>query len=252
MGLRPSVKISTDHPRHRSLMVRERLSEAVEEGIVTPTGMIAHGRGEAFDYLLGERTIPSADYAERVAASLLLNARNPVLCVNGNAAVVAGKQIVLLSQSIPANVEVNLFHRNEERMEKVISYMEGLGCRNVLGRSPDSLIPGIASERARCCSDGIYGADVIMVPIEDGDRAQALAAMGKVVITIDLNPLSRTSKAATVPIVDEASRAVKNIRRHVDSLRDDEKERLNCINSFNAEDALQRAVAEICASLSQD
>ena len=219
---------------------------------MTPTGIIAHGRGEAFDYLLGERTIPSADEAEKVAACYLLQAKNPVLCVNGNAAVVAGREIVLLSQSIPAKVEVNLFHRNDERMEKVISYMEGLGCNDVKGRNPDSLIPGIASERARCCSDGIHGADVIMVPIEDGDRAQALAAMGKVVITIDLNPLSRTSKAATVPIVDEASRALDNICRHVESLRDNEKERLNCINSFNAEDVLQRAVDEICASLSKN
>lgn len=232
-------------------MVRERLYEAMVEGIVTPTGMIAHGRGEAFDYLLGERTIASADEAEKVAAAHLLQAKNPVLCVNGNAAVVAGEALVHLSQSLPAKVEVNLFHRNDERMEKVISYMEGLGCKDVFGRVPDKMIPGIASERARCCSDGIFSADVILVPIEDGDRAQALVAMGKVVITIDLNPLSRTSRAATVPIVDEASRAVKSIIGHVQSLRYDEEERLNCINRFDAKEALQRAVDEICTSLAK-
>ncbi len=51
-----SMEISKDHPRYRSLVVRERMSDLVREGVVAPTGLIAHGRGEAFDYLLGERT----------------------------------------------------------------------------------------------------------------------------------------------------------------------------------------------------
>ena len=35
--------------------------------------------------------------------------------------------------------------------------------------------------------------------------------MGKIVITVDLNPIDRTSKMATLPIVDEVRRALPNI-----------------------------------------
>ena len=48
---------------------------------------------------------------------------------------------------------------------------------------------------------------MVLVPLEDGDRCEALVAAGKQVLVIDLNPLSRTSMTATVTIVDEVSRA---------------------------------------------
>ena len=48
---------------------------------------------------------------------------------------------------------------------------------------------------------------MVLVPLEDGDRCEALVAAGKQVLAIDLNPLSRTSMMATVTIVDEVSRA---------------------------------------------
>lgn len=35
--------------------------------------------------------------------------------------------------------------------------------------------------------------------------------MGKIVITVDLNPIDRTSKMATLPIIDEVRRALPNI-----------------------------------------
>lgn len=237
------MEISPSHPRYKSLLLRERLAEAMREGIVTATGLIAHGRGEAYDYMMGERTTPSADEAERVAACHLLEAERPVLCVNGNAAVVAGKEIIELAKALPAKVEVNLFHRSAERMEKVISYMESLGDVEILGRKADAFIEGIASERAKCSSEGIGSADVILVPIEDGDRAQALVAMGKVVIAIDLNPLSRTSRTASVPIVDEASRAVRNITHYVNEFR--QADRRVIIENFDKERTLRSAVEEI-------
>ena len=77
-------KIPESHPRYLSLIVRERISQAMKKGLVHETGLIAHGRGEAFDYLLGEKTIPSADDAEKVAAAALLTAEKPVVSVNGN------------------------------------------------------------------------------------------------------------------------------------------------------------------------
>jgi 4-phosphopantoate--beta-alanine ligase len=52
---------------------------------------------------------------------------------------------------------------------------------------------------------------VVFVPLEDGDRAQALTKLGKTVLTVDLNPLSRTAVASTVTIVDEVTRAFKNL-----------------------------------------
>ena len=200
-------------------MTRERLADAVKEGLVDPTGLISHGRGEAFDYLMGEKTIPPAREAERVAAAFLLKAENPVVCMNGNSVALDPKGLIALAESVPAKMEVNIFHRTEERMEKLISFMESQGARDVLGRNPDARIPGLNHARALCEQKGVGSSDVILVPIEDGDRAEALVAMGKVVISIDLNPLSRTSKTATVPISDEISRALANIKESVEELR---------------------------------
>ena len=33
-------------------------------------------------------------------------------------------------------------------------------------------IPNLEGPRARCCKDGIISSDVIMVPLEDGDRCE--------------------------------------------------------------------------------
>jgi 4-phosphopantoate--beta-alanine ligase len=43
--------------------------------------------------------------------------------------------------------------------------------------------------------------------------------MGKTVITIDLNPLSRTAQLATITIVDNVTRAVPLLLREVERLR---------------------------------
>ena len=187
------------------------MAEMVEKGLVTPTGLISHGRGEAYDYLMGEKSIEPAKEAERVAAAYLLKARNPVVCINGNAAALDAENLIRLAKAIPAKIEVNLFHRTPERMEGIISYLESKGAGEVLGRDPDCRIQGLNHDRALCTKEGIFDSDVIVVPIEDGDRAEALVSMGKVVISIDLNPLSRTSRTATVPISDEMTRALENI-----------------------------------------
>ncbi|EQD37480.1 protein containing DUF137, partial [mine drainage metagenome] len=72
-------------------------------------------------------------------------------------------------------------------------------------------MPGLPSDRARVDRAGIYVADVCVVPLEDGDRTEALRALGKRVISIDLNPLSRTSRTADLPIVDELVRALDRL-----------------------------------------
>ena len=47
-------EIPKDHPRYQSLFTREKIIERMHKRIVAEAGLIAHGRGEAFDYLLGE------------------------------------------------------------------------------------------------------------------------------------------------------------------------------------------------------
>ena len=129
------TRISPSHPRYRSLKVRASLAEAARAGLVVPEGLIAHGRGEAFDYFLGERTIPSARRAERVAAQWLLAAHRPVLSVNGNVAALAAPQVAALARALPSlRIEVNLFHRTPARVRSVARRLTGAGS----GRSSGS------------------------------------------------------------------------------------------------------------------
>jgi 4-phosphopantoate--beta-alanine ligase len=91
-------------------------------------------------------------------------------------------------------------------------------------------------------ADGIHAADVVLVPLEDGDRADALAAMGKTLIVVDLNPLSRSSRAADVPIVDNVVRAVPNVTRHARDLVDaPREERRTAVEGFERDAALEAA-----------
>ena len=92
--------IPADHPRYRSLVTRERLARCAKRGIVAWEGLTAHGRGEAFDYLIGERTTESALLAERTAAALLLKADRPVISVNGNTAALASREIAALQEAM--------------------------------------------------------------------------------------------------------------------------------------------------------
>jgi len=96
--------IPADHPRHDSLVTRHRIEAGVEAGITSKQGLIAQGRGEAFDYLLGERTLPSADAAARAAATHLLLGRHPVVSVNGNAAALVPDELVDLADAVGADL----------------------------------------------------------------------------------------------------------------------------------------------------
>ena len=46
--------IPKSHPRYESLVLRDKIVKASEKGYLADSAMIAHGRGEAFDYLIGE------------------------------------------------------------------------------------------------------------------------------------------------------------------------------------------------------
>lgn len=243
------MEISKDHPRYRSLVIRERMSELVRQGVVAPTGLIAHGRGEAFDYLLGERTVPAAEEAARVAAAHLLEAKRPVITVNGNAAGLCAEGLISLARAVPAALEVNLFHRSPERVERVCRFLEESGAEDLLGREQGAVLEGIASDRASCAVEGIYAADVVLIPLEDGDRAEALVKAGKTVLAIDLNPLSRTSERATVTVVDELTRAVPLIEKYVHQFREQREERRRLIAGFDNAPNLRRMREAMCALL---
>ena len=216
--------IPKDHPRYRSLAARERLAACAREGVVTLEGLTAHGRGEAFDYLIGERTTKSALLAERTAAAMLLSARSPVISVNGNTAALAAASLAGLQAASRARVEVNLFHRTEERVEKITRLLESAGVEVLSGKA-EPLLP-LSHARALCLREGIFSADTILVPLEDGDRCAALVSMGKRVIAIDLNPLSRTARTATLTVVDELTRALPNIASACGEVGPGEGERL--------------------------
>ena len=209
------------HPRYQSLLMRHRLEEAEKKGMLAGSALIAHGRGEAFDYLIGEQTLPSALRATRQALAHMLVAKNPVISLNGNVVALAGREILYLAHHLQCPVEINIFYRTPERMEALLSHLHELKQQerldvDILGAEPDARIPGLEGPRANCAKEGIFESDVILVPLEDGDRCEALVAMGKTVLVIDLNPLSRTAQMASVTIVDELTRVISNMNRILD------------------------------------
>jgi len=243
-------KIPKSHPRFISLTTRDRLSNSIKKGLVHETGLIAHGRGEAFDYLIGEETIKIANEAEKVAAAALICAKNPVISVNGNVVALTGKECIDLADLIPAKIEVNLFHRTETRMKLLTKELKNLGAKKVYGSSANAKIPGLDHDRGICDREGIFKADVVLVPLEDGDRCKALKAMDKTIIAIDLNPLSRTAKTANITIVDNVIRAIPNITNWVDKLKNEDKNNLDeMIKSWNNDEKLSEILSFISKRL---
>ncbi len=238
--------IPADHPRYLSLITRARLAKCAQKGIVAMEGLTAHGRGEAFDYLIGERTTGSALIAERTAAAFLMTARHPVISVNGNTAALAAPEISALQKASGARVEVNLFHRTESRINKIEDLLRESGV-DVSSGSAEQLLP-LSHDRAWCRRDGIFSADVVLVPLEDGDRCEALVNMGKTVIAIDLNPLSRTARFATLTIVDELTRALPHITHACQEISEPEK--INLISSVDNHYLLSEAIREMTLRLS--
>ena len=238
--------IPKSHPRYASLVARERVAEGVRRGYTSTQGLIAQGRGECFDYLIGEKTTPAALQAIRAAAAMLLLAERPALSVNGNVAALVAEEMVALAAALKIPLEVNLFHRSEERVAKIADLLREKGAEEVLGERPDASVPGLDHARALATKGGIYDADVVLIPLEDGDRCEALVAMGKKVIAIDLNPLSRTARKATLSIVDNIARAVPLLTEQVQILSDAPRADLErMVGDYDNQRVLREAVREI-------
>ena len=221
------VKIPKSHPRYWSLYYREKIIEGMEKGMTAKAGLIAHGRGEAFDYLIGERTIEPAERAMKAAVAKLLLAKHPVISVNGNVAALVPKETIELARALNAKLEINLFYRTEERVKAIAEELRKYDPEiELLGINPTKRIPGLEHERGKVDENGIWKADVVVVPLEDGDRTEALVNMGKFVITIDLNPLSRSARMADITIVDNIIRAYPRMTELAREMKDYSRDEL--------------------------
>ena len=218
----------------------------MEQGITSIHGLIAHGRGEAFDYLLGETTQPFAREAIHAATAMLQLAEHPVISVNGNVAALAPDGLIALGQVLNAPLEVNIFHTETGREEKIREHLLKHGASDVLMPTTEAQLAYIDSNRKFVHPDGIFKADVVFVPLEDGDRCEALRKMGKAVVTVDLNPMSRTAKQASITIVDNVVRALplicEEIRNFTDSTAQD------TLKKYSNEAVLQEALRHISRS----
>ena len=203
--------IPKSHPRAASLHIREKLVSGYKSGLLVEEGLLAHGRGETFDYLIGEKTSKYALRAIKAASVALILAKAPVISVNGNFAALCPKEIVQLAKIVDAKIEVNLFYSSKKRKINIAKILKKNGAKKILGLEPKyyKIIPKLDSARRVADKRGIFSADVVLVPLEDGDRTIALKKFGKKVITFDLNPLSRTAQTADITIVDNVIRGMK-------------------------------------------
>ena len=260
------ARIPDSHPRKKSLESRQKIVDGNSMGLLADSAMIAHGRGEAFDYLLGERTTESARAAIRESAARLRNARRPVISVNGNTTVLAGDGAIRLAAVLGCPIEVNLYYRTPSRVKGLISLLEEWKFKlsqeaapdgfygdwketvegvSLLGEFPNFKIEGLEGPRSNCTVEGIGGADTILVPLEDGDRCEALISLDKEVLVVDLNPLSRSARMASVTIVDEVSRAFEGI---LSCLLNDSDYRQT---EWDNQKSLRGSLQEICEHFSE-
>jgi 4-phosphopantoate--beta-alanine ligase len=240
--------IPKSHPRYESLLLRDKIVKASEKGYLADTAMIAHGRGEAFDYIIGEQTVYPAKRAMYVAVAALLLSNNPVISVNGNATALAIDEIIELAKAINAKIEINLFYRTDERVRLLTKLYKDHGYPEILGSLDDDIeyLNDIPNNRASASKTGIYTADTILIPLEDGDRAEILKKSGKNILTIDLNPLSRTSKMSDVSIMDNIVRAIPFMTKIAQDLKTQNRDVLvEMVNEFDNNENLKESIEHI-------
>ena len=240
--------VPKDHPRYESLQNRHKIIEGMRKLIVAEAGLIAHGRGECFDYMLGEKTSEIAKEAITAAVALLILSKNPIISVNGNVAALCPKKVVELSKIINAPLEINLFYRKEGRIEAIKKVLEDAGAEMILGTDETKMveIEELSSNRRNVDPNGIKIADVVFVPLEDGDRTEALKNIGKKVIAVDLNPISRTSLWADITIVDNIVRTLPEMVNAAKKLKNsEEKELIYILEKFDNKKNIQASLDTI-------
>ena len=156
------MNIPKSHPRYLSLQIREKLVDGFNNNLVAKEGLLAHGRGEAFDYLIGEKTTKSAKNAIKAAASMLNQAQKSVISVNGNFAALCPKEIIQLAKITDSKIEVNLFYSSEKRKKAISKILKKYGANEILGmdKKQSTKLKGIDSARRIVDKSGIFSADV--------------------------------------------------------------------------------------------
>ena len=248
------MKVPRSHPRYKSLMIREELVRGFDAGLVATEGLMAHGRGEAFDYMMGEQTGEAARRAIGAAAAALLMADRPVISVNGNTAALCAKGVARLARAAGAKVEVNIFYGGSDRKERIARLLRECGVRRVYGVKKESTgrLSGTDSPRRVVDINGILASDLVLVPLEDGDRTAALKSAGKKVVTFDLNPLSRTAQTADITIVDNIVRGMEELVLAVTRCSSMSTPQLrDVIKNFDNKENLARSIKEIRGNLAQ-
>jgi 4-phosphopantoate--beta-alanine ligase len=235
-------QVPKDHPRHESLNIRHKIVEGMKNLVVAEAGLIAHGRGECFDYILGETTTPLAKRAIEAAIAMLLTANSPIISVNGNTAALCPHDLVNLSKAVKAPLEINLFYGKPGRVEAIEKTLRDAGADRIYGTDPRNTIQieELSSNRRNIDKRGIMISDVVLVPLEDGDRTEALKKLGKKVIAIDLNPLSRTAIYADITIIDNVVRTIPEMVLACNKVQNYSKEQLiNIVRSFDNKKNIQ-------------
>ncbi|MFX1574662.1 MAG: phosphopantothenate/pantothenate synthetase [Promethearchaeota archaeon] len=227
-------EIPKTHPRYESLKYRHKIIEGMKKLVVAEAGLIAHGRGECFDYIIGEKTTQPAMLAIRAAVAALLLAERPVISVNGNIAALIPEELTFLAKILKIPLEINLFYQKEGRIEAIKNVLQNAGATDIRGINEEKMVElqGLDSNRRKV--ELIANADLVMVPLEDGDRTEALKKLKKKVIAIDLNPISRTALWADITIVDNVVRAIPKMIEMVKELKNLNQTQLNeIIDNFD-------------------
>ncbi len=240
------VDIPDDHPRAESLRTRHKIIDGMHKKIVAEAGLIAHGRGEAFDYLLGEKSHEFSIKAIRAAAAMFYLAELPVISVNGNVTVLCPEEMVRFSKKAGIIMEINLFYRSDDRIEAIKTELEKYNPGLILGidKKHSRMMDEISSLRRVVDERGIYAADVVFVPLEDGDRTIGLKKNNKKIITVDLNPMSRTSITADVTIVDNIIRVFPLLEKEFLAINS-EQQANEILDNYDNESVLKDALSVI-------
>ena len=242
------MTVPKTHPRYKSLTTRNKIVGGVIKEITSVHGLIAHGRGEAFDYILKEKTNEFAIKSIQAAASLLLLANHPIISINGNSAALVPKNLIKLSKTLQCPLEINIFHTSSKREIRIKKFLikKGANKNSILLPQKDYTLKHLDSNRKFINKNGINKSDVVFIPLEDGDRASALIKNNKKVITIDLNPMSRTSQTSTISIVDNITRTLPLLNKTVLQYKNkSEKELKNILKNYNNKKNLSDSIKKI-------
>ena len=235
-----SESIPKTHPRYLSLKYRHKIIEGMKNLVVAEAGLIAHGRGECFDYILGEKTNIPAKKAIKAAIAAFLLAENPVISVNGNVAALVPSEIVSLGKLLNAPLEINLFYQKSGRIEAIQEILHKAGATKLYGIDSSKIVELDGLESNRRNVELLADADTVLVPLEDGDRTEALKKLNKFVIAVDLNPLSRTALWADITIIDNIIRVLPEMIKNTKELMKLEKNQLrNIVDKFNNKKNIQ-------------